>query len=112
MEESDILINIGNTIDNQVPSKIFDYISKRKPIINLYKISNCPSLKYLKKYPLALNLEESDKAFAENKEKINCFLKDLDSLHKISTEDILNIYQDCTPSYCANRFKEIIEKSL
>jgi glycosyltransferase involved in cell wall biosynthesis len=58
--EADILVNIGNAIDNQMPSKIFEYISTGKPIINFYKVPNCPTLKYLKKYPLALNIFEQD----------------------------------------------------
>ena len=37
-QEADILVNIGNSIDNQMPSKIFEYISTGKPILNFYKI--------------------------------------------------------------------------
>lgn len=58
--DADILVNIGNAIDNQMPSKIFEYISTGKPILNIYKIPNCPTLKYLRKYPLALNIFEDD----------------------------------------------------
>lgn len=56
--ETDVLINIGNSVDNQMPSKIFEYISTGKPIINIYKSPECPTLKYLTKYPLALNIGE------------------------------------------------------
>ena len=59
-QEADILVNIGNSIDNQMPSKIFEYISTGKPILNFYKIANCPTLKYLNRYPLALNIFEND----------------------------------------------------
>ena len=59
-QEADILVNIGNAIDNQMPSKIFEYISTGKPILNFYKVPNCPTLKYLNNYPLALNLYEPD----------------------------------------------------
>lgn len=58
--ETDVLINIGNSVDNQMPSKIFEYISTGKPIINIYKSPECPTLKYLTRYPLALNLPEED----------------------------------------------------
>ncbi len=58
--DADILLNIGNLIDNQMPSKIFEYISTGKPIINIYKVKNCPTLKYLCNYPLALNIFEDD----------------------------------------------------
>ncbi len=59
-KDADILVNIGNSIDNQIPSKIFEYISTGKPIINFYKTATCPTLKYLKKYPIALNIFEED----------------------------------------------------
>ena len=58
--ETDVLVNIGNAVDNQMPSKIFEYISTGKPVINIYKSPECPTLKYLERYPLALNLYERD----------------------------------------------------
>lgn len=57
---TDVLVNIGNLIINQIPSKIFEYISTGKPIINIYKTLKCPTLKYTKKYPLCLNIYEED----------------------------------------------------
>lgn len=66
-KDADILLNIGNLIDNQMPSKIFEYISTGKPIINIYKINNCPTLKYLWNYPLALNIYECDLVKDTNK---------------------------------------------
>lgn len=56
MLRSDILISIGNHVNNMVPGKIFDYISTGKPILNFYQIPDCTSLKYLERYPLCLNL--------------------------------------------------------
>lgn len=56
MNQADFLINIGNQAANQLPSKIIDYISTGKPILNVIQIENCPSLHYLNRYPLALNI--------------------------------------------------------
>ena len=53
----------GNKVDNQVPSKIFDYISLGKPIINVYTSEKDPALEYLKQYPLALNISETNKKY-------------------------------------------------
>lgn len=58
--ETDFLINIGNSITNQMPSKIFDYISTGKPIINFYNNDNCPTLQYTSKYTLAINIDERE----------------------------------------------------
>jgi len=60
MMNADILVNIGNSVINQVPSKIFDYISSGKPIINTIKSESCPTLKYLKDYPCVLNMNEQE----------------------------------------------------
>ena len=73
--ETDVLVNIGNAVDNQMPSKIFEYISTGKPVVNIYKSPECPTLKYLERYPLALNLYEKDaeERPAENAEKVRAF---------------------------------------
>ncbi len=55
-EGANILLNLGNTIINQLPSKVFEYIASGKPIINFYFDERDTSLYYLKKYPLAFNL--------------------------------------------------------
>ncbi len=75
--EADILVNIGNTVDNQMPSKIFEYISTGKPILNLYKRPDCPTLKYLSVYPAALNISETEirERPAESTEKVREFCR-------------------------------------
>lgn len=52
---ADILLNLGNTIPNQTPSKVFEYISMGKPVINFYELENDTSLFYFSKYSLAFN---------------------------------------------------------
>ena len=59
INDADILVNIGNAVPNFLPSKIFDYISTGKPIINICKLDNCPTLEYMNKYENFLNLFES-----------------------------------------------------
>ena len=59
-EDADVLVNIGNSVDNFMPSKIFEYISTGKPIININKLPECPTLKYLAAYPLALCISEEE----------------------------------------------------
>jgi len=54
--KSDILINLGNSITNQMPSKIFEYISFGKPIINFYFCKEDMCLQVLKNYPLCINI--------------------------------------------------------
>ena len=58
--EADFLINVGNMIPNLVPSKVMQYISTRKPLINLYHMRNDVVENYLADYPIELSLYYDD----------------------------------------------------
>lgn len=60
VQQADILVNVGNTITNQLPSKVFEYISFGKPIINFYSTDEDLGLKYFRKYPLCYNFKTVD----------------------------------------------------
>ena len=57
--QADVLLNLGNAVDNQLPSKLFDYFAAGKPVLHLCVIENDPALPYLARYPLALVLRNS-----------------------------------------------------
>lgn len=46
-----MLLNVGNRDSVQVPSKVLEYISYRKPTLYFYYNSNDPSFKYYNDYP-------------------------------------------------------------
>ena len=58
--DADILIHVGNSQPNIMPSKILDYISTGKPIVNICKTHNCPTLPIMEKYPLGLVVFEDE----------------------------------------------------
>ena len=76
MNQADFLVNIGNSVINQVPSKIFDYISMGKPIINVCKSRKCSTLPYFERYPLAINLFEEKNIFDKQVECLGRFITD------------------------------------
>lgn len=51
-----MLLNIGNVANKQMPSKVVEYISYRKPIITYYTEENDPSRRYLDIYPDAFSI--------------------------------------------------------
>lgn len=108
LAKADVLVNIGNDMLNQVPSKLFEYISYGKPIINICKNRNCPTLRYLSEYPYALNLYEEEEIFEEQVKILNEFILNNNG-KRILPDDIINVYKKCTPQYCANQMLEIIE---
>ena len=114
LEKADFLVNIGNTVSNQVPSKLFEYFSLGKPIINLAESSRCPSLKYTKRHPCCLDLVHEGDAPAELKrqtEELERFI--LDNFGKtIPLKEIRELFYECTPEYCSKRMKEIIEERV
>lgn len=56
MQEMDILVNIGNTTDFQLPSKAVDYLASGKPILNLSYTQNDPFAKFFEGNPMVFNL--------------------------------------------------------
>lgn len=60
MSDHDVLINIGNVMTNQVPSKVYDYISTGLPIVNFIQNDNCPTVEVLEKYPTALTVSSKE----------------------------------------------------
>lgn len=65
INNANVLINIGNSIENQMPSKIFEYFSTGKQILNFHKLENCPTLKYTMQYPLCMNISGSQQMTQE-----------------------------------------------
>lgn len=58
LASADFLLTLGNRLANMTPSKIFEYMALRKPIIATYPIDSEPSLPYLERYGDALMLDE------------------------------------------------------
>ena len=48
---ADVLVNIGNIIQNQMPSKLWEYIATGKPILGVCMTRECNTLPYLTQYP-------------------------------------------------------------
>lgn len=58
LSSADYLLTLGNRLANMTPSKIFEYMTFRKPIIATYPSDSEPSLPYLERYGDALMLDE------------------------------------------------------
>ncbi len=102
LKKANVLVNIGNGMLNQVPSKLFEYISYGKPIVNICKNRDCPTLPYLADYPYVLNLFEEDELFEEQVKKLNDFILENHS-NRMTPEEITNAFETCTPQYCAKQ---------
>jgi len=104
---ADILINIGNSVINTFPSKLFEYFSSGKPIINFYKSTSCPTLMYSKKYPEILNIYEDYAKIDENTKKIEKFISD--NHKKIQFNVVKEIFSECTVSEVGKQFEKVLK---
>ena len=106
-EQADVFINIGNAIDNQLQSKVLNYMNYGKPIINLYKIDNCPTLNYMRDYPLAISIKEAKDISVDDVELAETFIeKSFNS--RINFEEIKSVFIKCTPEYVSNNILSAI----
>ena len=60
--EADVLVNLGNQMANQLPSKVYEYLGSGKPILHLAANREDPVLPLLARYPLALVRFDADPA--------------------------------------------------
>ena len=105
MADADILINIGNSVPVHMPSKTLEYINTGKPFVNFYKLDDCPTLYYTKRYPLCLN-------FSEKNEDIDTVAKEFIDFcvqskgKQLSQDWIFENFKECTPQYIAKQITD------
>lgn len=97
-KQVDFLINIGNNDISFIPSKIFDFISTGKPIINFYKKDSCPTLKYFPLYNNQISIFENYDIFNNNMQLVIKFL-DNNINKKIEYTEIREKFFELTVDY-------------
>lgn len=108
MADADILINIGNSVPVHMPSKTLEYINTGKPFVNFYKMDDCPTLYYTKRYPLCLNMSEKDEDLDAAARRFVDFC--LESKGKtVDRNYIESEYADCTPQYIAQKILDALQ---
>ena len=108
LEKADILLNLGNASDTQLPSKIFEYFSTCKPVLTLAKSPTDPSLPYLEQYPLSLTIQESEGLEPSVLEKVRDFLVQ-NSNTRCDKEQVSRLFEANTPRAVARAFLEGLE---
>lgn len=106
VNNADVLVNIDNTIKNQMPSKIVDYICQGKKIINICIDRDCLASKLLSNYSNGINVCVTEKNPVENACLIKEFIEK--NIRKPTAEDIVELYKEYTDLYVADIFLERI----
>ena len=111
LQKADILVHVGNKQPNLMPSKILDYISTGKPIINICKTHHCPTLPLMEKYPLGLMVFEEDGLNETITARVDEFCKKVKG-QRIPFETIQRLYYKYTPEYVGRIFYHAIQSSI
>jgi hypothetical protein len=62
LQEASVLVNIGNKVPFQLPSKVVEYASLNKPILNLVTIADDSSSHFFRDYPAVLTILDDHNA--------------------------------------------------
>lgn len=108
IQQSDVLISIGNSYSDFLPSKTLMYMSTGKPIIHFYTDSHDVSLRYYKNYPAVLFINQQEKIDANKINKIYDFLLRIKSGYSIDSGKLYNSLYMNTPEYSAKKINELI----
>lgn len=108
--KSDILISLGNSFSNSVPSKLLTYIAYGKPIIHFSSqlLDVCDF--YLKNYPLALVIRNS-MPIEESSAKILSFINETKG-REVDIELVKTMYLLSTPFYSAMLIHKLILRDI
>jgi hypothetical protein len=60
MEGADILVNIGNGTEHQLPSKLVEYVAAGRPILNISRTPRDTAAAFLKNHPSSLSVVLED----------------------------------------------------
>ncbi len=100
---ADVLVSLGNTYDNQMPSKLFGYFATGKPVLHLAVSENDPTLPYLARYPLALVLYRKDGVTPGTVAKLHSWLHNVQG-HALPFAQTARLYPEFTPEKVAEEF--------
>jgi glycosyltransferase involved in cell wall biosynthesis len=99
MNNADVLINVSNSIAAFKPSKIFEYISTGKPIVNIHK-NRLPD-KTLRKYPNAMQIDSDNTDLSLAAEKLLDFYHQNNS-NQLTWDEITMLYPGNSPGHIKN----------
>ena len=104
-QNADVLLNLGNDSDAFSPSKLFDYISTGRPIIDVYYHGRIPNVAIMR-YPLAFRLENYGNVCEDAKSLLGFLIKIKD--RRLTQEQISQIYTDYSPKAAVEKVAMVL----
>lgn len=109
MQKASVFLSIGNSIENEIPSKMIEYISYCKPIIHFINNKRDPIPQRFGKYPAILFVDYNE-ASEKNASKIQQFVEKIVE-NKIDEREIFAQFKEYTIDYVVEKFyKSLLAK--
>ena len=100
LQFADVYLNLGVLSPSAISGKIFEYMSYGKPIISTYSVENEACIPYLKRYQLALLINENENAKVSANKLINFLIATKGQ--KVDFEYVKKEFKDNTPEEFIN----------
>lgn len=106
LQQADILVNLGNTMHNQMPSKTLAYLAAGKPILNISARKDCNTLPLIRRYPLAFQYAGRDLC----EKRVDDFVRFCreNKGKSLQWDEVSAIYPDMQLSSVTSRFLDIL----
>ncbi len=108
VEQSSILLNIGEKEGKQISSKIFEYMSAGKPVVHFSYTKDDIVTKILNRYPMALCLLQDGDAMVENRARFVQFVSE-NAGRTMRFEQVAEIFPEALPQTTAQVIAKIIQ---
>ena len=110
LSRADILVNMGNTMPNQMPSKTIEYIATGKPILNVSVNRECNTLEVLKRYPMCMQCFNEDVLKEERAEALAAFCREF--AHQVAHwATVSEVYRDMEITQISRMFSGALSEN-
>jgi hypothetical protein len=106
MTQADVLVNLGNNSDLFSPSKLFDYLSTGRPIINVYYKGRKKNAVF-DKHPMVLEIENYGDA-KRDADRLEAFCASVKG-KQLTVQDVATLYPEHVPEFALKRLFEAFE---
>lgn len=108
-QQADVLVNLGNTMHNQMPSKLLECLATGKPILNVSSQRDCNTLPLVQRYPLEFQCFSGPACSRAQAEQFAAFCQGARG-RSLSWETLAGLYHELLlPSVCRGMLLKLKE---
>lgn len=107
MAGADILLSLGNTVANQLPSKVFEYCGAGLPVLHLAERAEDAALPYFARWPLACAVQRSEGLGPAVLARVRSFLHE-NAGRRLPFAEAERLFAENTPAAVAARLLALL----